>query len=205
MKEYINYILKNNNITSFKDFEEILCEDKNSENNNILVMRLKKEPQDMNMVDLNQIINNISQKESITVLILDCTLNPINFNILNVFDICIATENAYLINFNEKRQIFVGDIISKCKLNNLNSENLLQYGLVNKIVKSQYVEKEVEKYIEELLMNKTYLQIKSIKKCFNFYKKRYGGIREELIAQEVEQFCKLALLKCKDQEEENVH
>ena len=209
MSELINYVY----VDRFEDMQKIIQLHQDHECNAIVTVLqndIWKENNDQSQNE--QIYNFISENRRMMILVLDCecTSNCIRF--LFSFDMIFATERACLVKLDQKKDemkllLFMSErkkINTLLSLSELSSDSLLDHGIVVKLLSSTNLEENINKYMLLVLNERKQVQIEAIKKVINSYKslvlKDVDIYREkiEFVEPEMEQFCKLALIRYKE-------
>lgn len=166
----------------------------------------------------DDIISFLEGLEELLILVLDCECCESTIEFLFAFDLCLATESVTLSKLKNKEESssIIHFILGKKCLDNLyeleiiSHKELLKFGFINKIVSSITLKNEIEDYVIPMIIEKSKVQISSIKTCFRAYKQAVfedKDIYEDRMksgSQETEQFCKLSLIKFKELEKNYV-
>ncbi len=110
-------------------------------------------------------------------------------------------ESEFTFNFEERCNLLMGTDRISISYNSLlkstlNHQEVLNLGLINKVINTEGLIDEIEAYINKLIGNKSIEQINSIKKCFNNYKRLgLSANRELLLVEECKQSCYLIAKK----------
>lgn len=185
-------------VTSMKMFEKCLIESSHPQCKAVayvLEQDIWREEQELQKS--GRILELLRKKKELTVVVANCELTDKTLPVFLAADLGIVTERTRIVwdaDIEETVKDYLGtqEIEAKDHKEVWDAETMYRYGLANKIVHEEYITKETREYLEVMTDDLSLKQIFSIKECFLEYQKQKDVKRQELIIEEMKQFCILS-------------